>query len=149
MFQVAVPWECRDKEDQARAAYHNPLRRSNVALAQENLRLKRLLRQHGIPWSDASKTHLDGLEPGRRKTRASFRKAEPTRPSLPTEVLLRILRFAMTSPFPIIDPLSTLSHETISDKESDRGNQIAIHCLAACRAMHADRKSTRLNSSHQ
>ena len=138
MFQVAVPWECRDKEDQARAAYHNPLRRSNVALAQENLRLKRLLRQHGIPWSDASKTHLDGLEPGRRKTRASFRKAEPTRPSLPTEVLLRIIRFAMTSPFPIIDPLSTLSHETISDKESDRGNQIAIHCLAACRAMHAE-----------
>ncbi len=119
-------------------AYHHPLRRSNHALAQENLRLKRLLRQHGIPWSAASKAHLDCLEPGRRKTRATLRKIEPTRPSLPTEVLLRILRFAMTSPNPIIDALSPLSPENISDAEKSRGNQIAIHCLATCRAMHAE-----------
>lgn len=59
-------------------------------------------------------------------------------PSLPTEVILRILKFAMKSPNPIIDPLSRLSPENLSDKEKSRGNQIAIHFLTTCRALHVE-----------
>lgn len=59
-------------------------------------------------------------------------------PSLPTEVILRILKFAMKSPNPIIDPLSRLSQENLSDKEKSRGNQIAIHFLTTCKALHVE-----------
>ncbi|GAB0131582.1 hypothetical protein EsDP_00000046 [Epichloe bromicola] len=44
----------------------------------------------------------------------------------------------MQSPHPIIDPLSRLVPENLSDKEKSRGNQIAIHFLATCRALHAE-----------
>lgn len=54
------------------------------------------------------------------------------------EVLLRILKFAMTSTHPIVDPLSPVVHENLSDLEQGRGNQIAIHFLATCSAMHEE-----------
>ncbi|TQV98894.1 hypothetical protein IF1G_02974 [Cordyceps javanica] len=110
-----APWECRDKEDQAEALYNAPLHRSNRALAQENQRLKKLLRQHNIPWSSISQAHLSTVEPGRRKTRSSNAGSDTAGLRLPTEVLLRILKFAMTSPHPIVDPLSPLTQENISD----------------------------------
>lgn len=59
-------------------------------------------------------------------------------PHLPMEVLLRILKFAMQSSYPIIDPLSPLATENLTDKEKVRGNQIAIHFLATCKAMHEE-----------
>lgn len=59
-------------------------------------------------------------------------------PRLPTEVILRILKFAMQSAHPIIDPLSRLSQENLSDKEKSHGNQIAIHFLATCKALHVE-----------
>lgn len=133
-----MPWECRDKDDQAEALYNLTLHRSNRSLTQENLRLKRLLRQHGIPWSSVSQNHMSAVEPGRRKTRSSNVGTDTSGPRLPTEVLLRVLKFAMTSPHPIIDPLSPLIPENISDVEKDRGNQIAIGFLATCSAMHAE-----------
>lgn len=52
------------------------------------------------------------------------------------ELLLHVLKFAMTSPHPIIDPLSPPSSENLSTLEKCRGNQIAIHFLSACRALH-------------
>lgn len=133
-----MPWECRDKDDQAEALYNAPLRRSNRALAQDNLRLKKLLRQHNIPWSSISQAHLSAIEPGRRKTRSSNVGSDTAGLRLPTEVLLRILKFAMTSPYPIVDPLSPLTPEDISDREMERGNQISIHFLATCSAMHTE-----------
>ncbi len=44
----------------------------------------------------------------------------------------------MTSPHPIVDPLSSLVQENISDIEKDRGNQISIHFLATCSTMHTE-----------
>ena len=57
------------------------------------------------------------------------------RPHLPMEVILRILKFAMTSPHPILDPLSPLTVANLTDFERTRGNQIAIQFLATCRAL--------------
>lgn len=54
------------------------------------------------------------------------------------EVILRILHFAMTSPHPVIDPLSPLTHANLTEAERSRGNQIAIHFLATSRALHAE-----------
>lgn len=133
-----VPWECRDKDDQAESLYNVPLHQSNRALAQENARLKKLLRQHGIPWSSVSQSFLSATGPGRRKTRSSKLGSETVGLRLPTEVLLRILKFAMTSPHPIVDPLCPLAPENVSDVEKARGNQIAIHFLATCTAMHTE-----------
>lgn len=70
------------------------------------------------------------------------------RPFLPIEVLLRVLKFAMKSPYPIIDPLSPLTPENVSKKEKERGNQIAIHFLATCRALHVEGTRYLWESNH-
>ncbi|PHH64849.1 hypothetical protein CDD81_3915 [Ophiocordyceps australis] len=132
---AVFPWECRDKEDQAKMTYHHPLRRTNQVLAEENLKLKRILRENGISWSPVAKAHMTQRDPNLRKTRSCKSVHELGRPYLPTEVILRILKFAMKSPYPIIDPLSTLTPEHLSDEEKTRGNQIAINFLATCRAL--------------
>ncbi|KAF3072292.1 hypothetical protein N5P37_003758 [Trichoderma harzianum] len=149
--QLVFPWECRDKEDQAWIAYNNPLRRTNQILVEENMRLKRILRENGISWSPLAQTHLNQNDPTRRKTRSSIAAAGPsesTSPFLPTEVLLRILKFAMKSKYPIIDPLSAVTVENLTDEEKKRGNQIAIHFLATCKAMHAEGTRFLWESNH-
>ncbi|QPG94741.1 hypothetical protein C2857_006879 [Epichloe festucae Fl1] len=139
LLNTAFPWECRDREDQAKASYNHPLRRTNQVLSEENMRLKRILRENGISWSPIAQAHMAQHNPAlRRRTRSSMSSHELGCPSLPTEVILRILKFTMQSPHPIIDPLSRLIPENLSDKEKSRGNQIAIHFLATCRALHAE-----------
>ncbi|KAF4126825.1 hypothetical protein GMORB2_0562 [Geosmithia morbida] len=134
--QDFLAFECRDKEDQARAAYNGPLRRTNRTLVDENMRLKRLLRENGIAWSAVSQDHL--VQPNKRKTRSSMTSQDLGRPHLPVEVILRILHFAMMSPHPIIDPLSALTPANLSEDERARGNQIAIHFLATCRSLYTE-----------
>ncbi|KEY71355.1 hypothetical protein S7711_08550 [Stachybotrys chartarum IBT 7711] len=136
MSTPIFPWECRDKEDQAKASYNHPLRRSNQALTEENLRLKRILRENGIAWSSVAHDHLKKLEPSKRRTRSSMTSQELGHPYLPTEVLLRILKYATKSAYPIIDPLSPLTFENLTEKEKAQGNQISIHFLATCKTIH-------------
>lgn len=59
-------------------------------------------------------------------------------PHLPVELQLRILSYAMTSPFPIVDPLSPSKKEHLLEREKGKPNQIAIHFLATCRAYHLE-----------
>ncbi|GAO16742.1 hypothetical protein UVI_02058090 [Ustilaginoidea virens] len=133
------PWECRDREDQARAAYNHPLRRTNQLLVEENMRLKRMLRENGISWSPIAQAHMLQQNPAhRRRTRASKSSHDLGCPSLPTEVILRIMKFALKSPYPLIDPLSPLTPEHLTEREKSRGNQIAIHFLATCKALHVE-----------
>lgn len=132
------PWECRDREDQAKEAYSHPLRREKQYLAEENMRLKRILRDNGISWSQVALNHLGQLNPMGRKTRSSMTAQDLDHPYLPMEVLLRILKYAMKSTYPIIDPLSPLTAENLSDKEKSRGNQISIHFLATCKALNVE-----------
>ncbi|KAG5917405.1 hypothetical protein E4U42_007253 [Claviceps africana] len=136
----AYPWECRDREDQAKASYNHPLRRTNHVLVEENMRLKRILRENGISWSPIARAHMAQHNPASRtrRTRSSMCSHELGRPRLPTEIILKILQFALHSPHPIIDPLSRLVPENLSDLEKTRGNQIAIHILATCKALHAE-----------
>ncbi|KAG6099309.1 hypothetical protein E4U30_006798 [Claviceps sp. LM220 group G6] len=136
----AYPWECRDREDQAKASYNHPLRRTNHVLSEENMRLKRLLRENGISWSPIAQAHMTQQDPtsSRRQTRSSISSDDLGRPRLPTEVIVRILKYALQSPHPIIDPLSRTIRENLSGIERSRGNQIAIHTLATCRALHAE-----------
>lgn len=147
--QVVLPWECRDKEDEAKAVYNQPLRRSNQVLTEENLRLKRILRENGIAWSPIAQAHLKQKDPEQRKTRScTVVSSHPSRLYLPTEVLLRILKFALKSPHTIIDPLCALKAENLSDAERSRGNQIAIHLLATCKAMYVEGSRYFWESNH-
>ncbi|KAG5940892.1 hypothetical protein E4U53_007528 [Claviceps sorghi] len=136
----AYPWECRDPEDLAKASYNHPLRRTTQVLVDENMRLKKILRENGISWSPIARAHMaqHNTASRTRRTRSSTCSHELGRPRLPTEIILKILRFALHSPHPIIDPLSPLVPENLSDLEKARGNQIAIHILATCRALHAE-----------
>lgn len=54
------------------------------------------------------------------------------------EAMLNILRFAMQSSKAIVDPLSHTNPDTVSTKEKTSGNQIAIHFLATCKALHTE-----------
>ncbi|KAG6221331.1 hypothetical protein E4U34_002125 [Claviceps purpurea] len=131
--------ECRDREDQAKASYNHPLRRSNHVLSEENMRLKRILRENGIFWSPISRAHIQQTStPSRRGTRNSRHLDELELPRLPTEVITRIVKYALQSPHPIIDPLSRTVREHLTGPERSRGNQIAIHILATCRSLHAE-----------
>ena len=133
--QTAFPWECRDHDDHAKAAFQHPVRRANQSLTDENLRLKRLLRENGISWSPAATAHLQQVNHSMRKTRSSLSSNQLGRPTLPMEVILRILGFAMQSRDPIVDPLWSLAPETLTEKEKTRGNQIAIHFLSTCKTL--------------
>ncbi|KAG5943763.1 hypothetical protein E4U59_007909 [Claviceps monticola] len=124
-MRLAYPWECRDHEDQAKASYNNPLQRSCHVLFEENMRLKRLLRDNGISWSPISQAHMTQQDPisSRRRTRSSKRWDDlPVCTRLPVEVILRILKYAMQSPHPIIDPLSRSTPEHLTEMERARGN---------------------------
>ncbi|CRK48815.1 hypothetical protein HYQ45_004423 [Verticillium longisporum] len=139
-FVDVDPWETQDKEDTAEAYYNQPLRQKHRILADENLRLKRLLRENSITWSPIATAHIHAVKHGNsgRMTRRRSLAAAPTNPYLPTEVLLRILKYALTAPLSIFDPLSKLRPDTVTAEEKARGNQIAIHFLATCRAMHTE-----------
>ncbi|KAG6121620.1 hypothetical protein E4U13_004356 [Claviceps humidiphila] len=139
-MRQANPWECRDHEDQAKASYNNPLKRTNHVLSEENMRLKRILRENGISWSPVAQAHMaqQDLTCSGRRTRSSRRMDEVGRNRLPVEVILRILKYVTQSPYPIIDPLSRSIPEHLTEMERSRSSQIAIHILATCRALHAE-----------
>jgi hypothetical protein len=52
--------------------------------------------------------------------------------------MLKILGFALTSPYPIIDPLCKTKKENRTTQENSRSHQIAIHFLATCRAFNIE-----------
>ncbi|KAF4816540.1 hypothetical protein CGCSCA5_v006434 [Colletotrichum siamense] len=137
-MDVVMPWECRDVEDQAEAHFNAPLRSKNKALTDENARLKKLLRENGISWSPVSANYQKHHRPNGRRTRSSICSESHAYPYLPTEVLLRILKYSLTSNSPIIDPLSKLKPENLTAVERTRDNQIAIHFLATCKAMYEE-----------
>ncbi|KAK0627641.1 hypothetical protein B0T14DRAFT_140285 [Immersiella caudata] len=146
----ALPFEERDQADQAEAWYNDPLRAQVRDLADENRRLKKLLTSHNISWSSLA-TFDDRFPESqsspsvarvRRMTRSSTSKAalerDPRMPSLPVEIQLKILEVALTSDYPILDPLSKITKEHTTVDERSRGNQIAIGFLATCKAYHAE-----------
>lgn len=112
------------------------------------MRLKRLLRDHGVSWSATSKALPTVLSQApvpsklrQIRTRGSIAAAEEGAhrlPHLPVEVLLRILLYAMTSSDPIVDPLSKTKADNLAPKEKGRNNKIALGFLGTCRAFHAE-----------
>ncbi|GKT93135.1 hypothetical protein Ct61P_10985 [Colletotrichum tofieldiae] len=106
-----MPWECRDVEDQAEAHYNHPLRSKHKALADENARLKKLLRDNSITWSPISAAYQKQNRAGRR-TRSSICSETHPYPYLPTEVLLRILKYSLTSKDPSLTLFRSSSPRT-------------------------------------
>ncbi|KAI1100451.1 hypothetical protein F4804DRAFT_45684 [Jackrogersella minutella] len=127
-------WECRDQADQAELYYNHPLRTKVRRLEDENLDLKRLLRENGISWKSRSKSTqaCNG-----RTTRSSVKVATPL-PHIPVEIQLRIMSFALTSPYPIVDPLCKIKQENLMNREKAKSNKLAIHFLATCQAYYAE-----------
>ncbi|KAI1335778.1 hypothetical protein F5Y15DRAFT_408894 [Xylariaceae sp. FL0016] len=126
-------WECRDQTDQAELRYNQPIRLENRRLKDENRDLKRLLRENGIAWP----TQLKSSPPqpvSLRITRSS--KPQQSLPHLPVEIQLRILSYALTSPHPIVDPLSKVEADRLVVNEKARSPYIAINILGTCRAYH-------------
>lgn len=102
-----MPRECRDEVDQASALRLVSYRQFSEVLVRENMHLKRVLRKSSVAWSEVSRQHM--IQSGNIGSTVS-----PAR--LPMEILLRILEFAMTSPHPIVDPLSPLFGESIQPR---------------------------------
>ncbi|KAI0132930.1 hypothetical protein BJ170DRAFT_592872 [Xylariales sp. AK1849] len=126
-------WECRDQTDQAEEYYNSPLRVQNRQLEEENLMLKRLLRENKLSWPSPYACS--------QPPQPSF-AANPAIPYLPAEIMLKILAYAMTGRDPIIDPLCKTKREHRTTQENGRGNQIAIHCLSTCKALNTEGKKS-------
>ncbi|KAF7520868.1 hypothetical protein G7054_g12638 [Neopestalotiopsis clavispora] len=127
-------FEYRDQADQAEEYYNHPLRTRNQELEKEVLSLKRLLRENGISWPSPY-PFLQQHKAASRSTRSSMSSSLP---HLPTEIVLKILEYSMTSKHPIIDPLCKIKKEHITADEGKRTNQIAIHFLVTCKAWHTE-----------
>lgn len=155
--QFIPPFEQHDQEDDAEVYYNRPLRDQNQQLVDENLQLKKLLRENGISWSPSLILNPDNPERGiwseavwpsgkkGSRSRISGIKGSRSRlrhvrrlPSLPVEIQLRILEYALTSDYPIIDPLSKINQDALTPEEKKRGNQIAIGFLSTCKAYHTE-----------
>ncbi|KAI1775511.1 hypothetical protein F4818DRAFT_441604 [Hypoxylon cercidicola] len=131
-----IAWECRDQADQAEIYYNHPLRTKVRRLEDENLTLKRLLRENGISWQTRPKSVQAS---GGRVTRSSSSKARcKPLPHVPVEVQLRILSFALTSSHPIVDPLCRVKPEHLLVREKTKTPQLAIHFLTTCRAYYVE-----------
>lgn len=146
MAGTIVPWDGRDQEEQAELWYNAPLRTKNQQLEDENMRLKRILREHGIPWSSdvAGHTMFQSNNPtstSNRRRSSRLSATQHTVPHLPVEVILRIMHYALISDGPIIDPLSKLDTESLTVSEAKRGPQIAIGFLATNRAYYVEGKN--------
>ncbi|KAK0721987.1 hypothetical protein B0T26DRAFT_749454 [Lasiosphaeria miniovina] len=144
---IVYPFEARDQQDRAEVWHNDPLRIMNKQLADENLRLKKLLRENGLSWSTPSRegsqlAHaVDSMSPPLKKVRRTRSSAasdaseiKARLPTLPVEVQLQILEYAMTSEYPIVDPLCVSDSANTTSLEKARGNQIAIGFLVTCRA---------------
>ncbi|CAN8102621.1 unnamed protein product [Discula destructiva] len=141
------PWDSRDQEEQAESRYNVPLRSQKQQLENENMHLKRLLREHGIPWNDQVASHSAFQSSGksrtsrRRSSRLSALDHTPRKvPHLPVEVILRIMDFSLLAKDPIIDPLSKINNEALTVEEAKRGPQIAIGFLATSKAYSVEGK---------
>lgn len=109
------------------------------------MRLKSLLRKYSIQWSPESPARSPDTQlstparPLKRMTRSLASRAvafelEPRLPTLPVEIQLKILEMALTSKYPILDPLSKFTKENTTPGEKFKHNQIAIGFLATCKA---------------
>lgn len=98
------------------------------------MRLKRLLRENGIAWSPLAQNHLKETRLDKRTTRSSMASQASELPHLPTEVVLRIMKFALTSPTPVIDPLSHIATSNMTDAEKSRRRQVAFSFMLTCKA---------------
>ncbi|KAG9229180.1 hypothetical protein BJ875DRAFT_475591 [Amylocarpus encephaloides] len=130
-------------EESAIALDNAALYQQKDAANAELRRLRELLSGNGITWEQpvsAAKFFKRSL---RTRNGSVVRKSLPTNantrlPSLPIEVLLRILRYSLTSATPIIDPFFEIKKANITKEERPVSNQIAIHFLAASRVFYVE-----------
>ncbi|KAI1399812.1 hypothetical protein F4819DRAFT_398947 [Hypoxylon fuscum] len=135
---MSLAWDCRDQADEAEVYYNQPLRAKVRRLEDENLNLKRLLRENGIEWQSRSKPSQASSNSNGRVTRSLSKANHKPLPYIPTEIQLRILSYSLTSPYPIVDPMSKVKPENLLVREKAKTNHIAIHFLATCKAYHTE-----------
>jgi hypothetical protein len=109
---------------------YDALEKENEHNLDEIKRLKALLAAHNI----SSEPLVDFAVQSRpRSARRPTHGSPRSLPQLPTEIQLRILGHALTSPDPIIDPFYKLRRDNLTKEEWSRAKQINIHFLAACK----------------
>jgi hypothetical protein len=104
-----------------------PNARDNKAqdkLIKENERLKALLLANGISWVPETSKPKENSHSMR--TRRSLPAVDDQLPHLPIEIQLRILRFAMRFPFPIIDPFFAMRPEHMSKDEKVQHKELHL-----------------------
>lgn len=135
--QNDIPLESRDQYDEAEAYYNDPLRVENRALKDEVLALKKLLRENAIPWNS---TLNFSQSTGESQAGSSSGPASSVQ-KLPTELNLKIIKYALTAKDPIIDPLCKLKMKNLStdeQKERKKGPHIAIGLLAVSKEFYTE-----------
>ncbi|KAL2060950.1 hypothetical protein VTL71DRAFT_9002 [Oculimacula yallundae] len=115
--------------------YENLLEESKRQ-ADELKRLKFLLKKHNIE-ADTSLPVIIKYVPKNASTSPEEPEQKLT-PCLPTEIMLRILGFALTSPEPIIDPFYKLRNQNITRVERFSRQWINIQCLSVSQVFNVE-----------
>lgn len=119
----------------------------NKKYANEVEKLRALLAQNNIPIpTEQTEKTIKPLRKPRRSLRLcnkngvlGMEEIKPL-PDLPTEILLRILGFAVKSPVPIIDPFYKLRKDNITKEERRSRKNININFLATSKAVNIEGK---------
>ena len=129
-----MPIEDRDQAKEAEAWYD--AQREIKRLIEENMHLKELLRTNGIAWpSSGAASGVNTLPSAHSEP---MRESQARLPNLPTEIVIRIMEFALTSDHPIVDPLSKSTTDHLTLEERSRGKTFAIGFLATSKANRHD-----------
>ncbi|CZT00947.1 hypothetical protein WAI453_009443 [Rhynchosporium graminicola] len=101
--------------------------------ADELQRLKFLLRKHNIEPDTSLPVTIKYVSKN-----AIHKEFDGLTPFLPTEILLRILGYALTSPVPVIDPFYRMRIQNVTRPEQFSRQHINVECLSVSRVFNTE-----------
>ncbi len=134
-------WEGPSYEPSAATVLNQVLNEEKKSHLQEIQRLRALLNENNIPWTKDSPKSVTNKNIQRMMTRRAslVPQLTSTKPSprLPTEIIIRILGYSLTSTTPIIDPFWKVRLDNLT-KDEKVPKRICVNFLATCKAFHAE-----------
>lgn len=120
--------------------YQEEIQRLTALLRENNISYKVELPPGTIKYISKNTTSNTILQKSSTGTSTSgpSKLTDATKPHLPTEILLRILAFALQSPEPVIDPFYKMRKDNVMIYERFSRNHLNICCLAVCHGFHTE-----------
>lgn len=134
-------WEGPSYEPSAAMVLNKVLNEEKKTHLQEIQRLRALLDQNKIPWMKDPPKSVANKNTQRMMTRRASLAPQVTSTKLttrlPTEIIIRILGYALKSTTPIIDPFWKVRPDNLT-KDEKVPRRICVNFLLTCKAFHVE-----------